>query len=397
MEQISERVLSMSESATLAMTQKSRELQAKGLDVINLSIGEPDFNTPEHIKAAAIAAIERNQTHYPPVPGYPELRLAIVERMKRALALDYTEANVLVSAGGKHSLVNVLLAVLNKGDEVILPAPYWVTYTEQVKIADGESVIVPTTLESGFKLKPEQLQAAITPRTRVLILNSPSNPTGAMYSANELEDLAAVLRNHPEILVLSDEIYDMISYGTPHASMAQCQAMKDRTIVMNGMSKGYAMTGWRMGYICAPAWLVKACNKLQGQMTSGICTITQAASIAALNGGDDASKAMTAEFKRRRDIVYELLRQIPGLRVNLPDGAFYFFIDVHAYISKAFNGKLIPDSSALAMYLLEEGHVATVGGSAFGSEGYIRISYATSEEKLREAIRRIKEALLKLQ
>lgn len=397
MEQISERVLSMSESATLAMTQKSRELQAKGLDVINLSIGEPDFNTPEHIKAAAIAAIERNQTHYPPVPGYPELRLAIVERMKRALALDYTEANVLVSAGGKHSLVNVLLAVLNSGDEVILPAPYWVTYTEQVKIADGESVIVPTTLESGFKLKPEQLQAAITPRTRVLILNSPSNPTGAMYSANELEDLAAVLRNHPEVLVLSDEIYDMISYGTTHASMAQCQAMKDRTIVMNGMSKGYAMTGWRMGYICAPAWLVKACNKLQGQMTSGICTITQAASIAALNGGDEASKAMTAEFKRRRDIVYELLRQIPGLRVNLPDGAFYFFIDVHAYIGKAFNGKLIPDSSALAMYLLEEGHVATVGGSAFGSEGYIRISYATSEEKLREAIRRIKEALLKLQ
>lgn len=397
MSQISDRILSMSESATLAMSQKSRELQAQGLDIINLSVGEPDFNTPEHIKAAAIKAIEANQTHYPPVPGYPELRKAIVTRMKSWLGLDYDVNQVIVSAGGKHSLVNIVLSVINKGDEVILPAPYWVTYTEQVVLAEGKSVIVPTGIEHDFKMLPEQLEAAITPKTRMLILCSPSNPTGSMYTKEELEALAAVLRKHPQVLVLSDEIYDMISYGQKHYSMAQMEGMQERTIVANGMSKGYAMTGWRMGYVCAPPDIAKAVNKLQGQMTSGICTITQAASIAGLTGGDESSRAMTAEFKRRRDIVYDLLTKIPGLKVNLPAGAFYFFPNVESYLGKKTeDGTTIATSGDLAMYLLTAGHVATVAGSAFGAEGYIRLSYATSEDKLRESIRRIAEALAKL-
>ncbi|MBQ3635564.1 MAG: pyridoxal phosphate-dependent aminotransferase [Bacteroidales bacterium] len=396
MSQISDRLLSLSESATLAMTQKSRDLQAQGFDIINLSIGEPDFNTPEHVKEAAIKAIQNNQTHYPPVPGYPELRKAIVARMKNALGLDYKPEQVVVSAGGKHSLVNVILATINRGDEVVLPAPYWVTYTEQVKLAEGKSVIVKTGIEQDFKMTAAQLEAAITDKTRMLILCSPSNPTGSMYSREELESLAAVLRKHPQVLVLSDEIYDMISYGQKHVSMAQMDGMQDRTIVANGMSKGYAMTGWRMGYICAPLDIAKAVNKLQGQMTSGISTITQAASIAALTGSDEPSRKMTAEFKKRRDIVKALLDAIPGLKVNLPAGAFYFFPNVEAFLGKKAGDKVIANSSDLAMYLLTEGHVATVAGSAFGAEGYIRLSYATSEEKLREAIRRIAEALANL-
>lgn len=398
MSQISDRILSMSESATLAMTQKSRELQAQGLDIINLSIGEPDFNTPEHIKAAAIKAILDNQTHYPPVPGYPELRKAVVARMKSWLGLEYDPAQVIVSAGGKHSLVNIILAVINKDDEVILPAPYWVTYTEQVKLAEGKSVIVPTGIEQDFKMRPEQLEAAITPRTRLLILCSPSNPTGSMYTKEELEGLAAVLRKHPDVLVMSDEIYDMISYGQKHYSMAQMEGMKDRVIVANGMSKGYAMTGWRMGYVCAPLDIAKAVNKLQGQMTSGICTITQAASIAALTESDEPSRKMTAEFKHRRDIVFDLLSEIKGLKVNMPAGAFYFFPNIEAFLGKkAPDGKVIENSSDLAMYLLTVGHVATVAGSAFGAEGYIRLSYATSQEKLRTAVKRIADALKQLQ
>ena len=388
----------MAESATLAMTQKSRELQAQGLDIINLSIGEPDFNTPEHIKAAAIKAILDNQTHYPPVPGYPELRKAVVARMKSWLGLEYDPAQVIVSAGGKHSLVNIILAVINKDDEVILPAPYWVTYTEQVKLAEGKSVIVPTGIEQDFKMKPEQLEAAITPRTRLLILCSPSNPTGSMYTKEELEGLAAVLRKHPDVLVMSDEIYDMIPYGQKHYSMAQMEGMQDRVIIANGMSKGYAMTGWRMGYVCAPLDVAKAVNKLQGQMTSGICTITQAASIAALTESDEPSRKMTAEFKHRRDIVFDLLSEIKGIKVNMPAGAFYFFPNIEAFLSKKTqDGKVIENSSDLAMYLLTVGHVATVAGSAFGAEGYIRLSYATSQEKLRTAIKRIADALKMLQ
>lgn len=398
MSQISDRILSMAESATLAMTQKSRELQAQGLDIINLSIGEPDFNTPEHIKAAAIKAILDNQTHYPPVPGYPELRKAVVARMKSWLGLEYDPAQVIVSAGGKHSLVNIILAVINKDDEVILPAPYWVTYTEQVKLAEGKSVIVPTGIEQDFKMKPEQLEAAITPRTRLLILCTPSNPTGSMYTKEELEGLAAVLRKHPDVLVMSDEIYDMISYGQKHYSMAQMEGMQDRVIIANGMSKGYAMTGWRMGYVCAPLDVAKAVNKLQGQMTSGICTITQAASIAALTESDEPSRKMTAEFKHRRDIVFDLLSEIKGIKVNMPAGAFYFFPNIEAFLGKKTqDGKVIENSSDLAMYLLTVGHVATVAGSAFGAEGYIRLSYATSQEKLRTAIKRIADALKMLQ
>ena len=398
MSQISDRILSMAESATLAMTQKSRELQAQGLDIINLSIGEPDFNTPEHIKAAAIKAILDNQTHYPPVPGYPELRKAVVARMKSWLGLEYDPAQVIVSAGGKHSLVNIILAVINKDDEVILPAPYWVTYTEQVKLAEGKSVIVPTGIEQDFKMKPEQLEAAITPRTRLLILCAPSNPTGSMYTKEELEGLAAVLRKHPDVLVMSDEIYDMISYGQKHYSMAQMEGMQDRVIIANGMSKGYAMTGWRMGYVCAPLDVAKAVNKLQGQMTSGICTITQAASIAALTESDEPSRKMTAEFKHRRDIVFDLLSEIKGIKVNMPAGAFYFFPNIEAFLGKKTqDGKVIENSSDLAMYLLTVGHVATVAGSAFGAEGYIRLSYATSQEKLRTAIKRIADALKMLQ
>ncbi|MCF0191800.1 MAG: pyridoxal phosphate-dependent aminotransferase [Marinilabiliaceae bacterium] len=396
MSQISNRLLALSESATLAMSQKSRELQAQGLDVVNLSVGEPDFNTPEHIKEAAIKAINDNQTHYPPVPGYPELRKAVCARIKRSLNVEYDFNQVIISAGGKHSLANVIMAVINPGDEVIVPAPYWVSYVELVKLAEGKNVIVTAGLDQDFKITPAQLEAAITPKTRMFILNSPSNPTGSMYSKEELRALADVLVKYPNIIILSDEIYDMISYDQKHASMAQFDDIKNQVVLCNGLSKGYAMTGWRLGYIAAPLDIAKACNKLQGQMTSGITSITQAAGIAALTGSDEPSLKMTAEFRKRRDMLYDLLKQIPGLKINMPTGAFYFFPDVTAYIGKSFNGKKIENSMDLAMYLLEEGHVATVGGAAFGIEGYIRLSYAASEEKLRTAAERIKKALAAL-
>ncbi len=378
------------------MSQKSRELQAKGLDIVNLSLGEPDFNTPEHIKAAAIKAIENNQTHYPPVPGYPELRKAVCTRLKNFLGLDYDFAQVVISAGGKHSLANVILSLINPGDEVIIPAPYWVSYVELVTLAEGKNVIVPTGIDQDFKITPSQLEAAITPKTKMLILCSPSNPTGSMYTADELEALAAVLRKHQQVLVLSDEIYDMITYGQKHASMAQIADMKERVILCNGLSKGYAMTGWRAGYVAAPLEIAKACNKLQGQMTSGISTITQAACIAALTESDEPSKKMTAEFKNRRDMMLELLKEIPGLKLTTPPGAFYIFPDVTAYLGKSFNDKKIETSMDLSMYLLEEGHVATVAGSAFGAEGYIRLSYAASEAKLRQAVANLKAAFAAL-
>ncbi len=393
---LSSRILALSESATIAMSQKSRELQAKGLDIVNLSLGEPDFNTPEHIKAAAIKAIENNQTHYPPVPGYPELRKAVCTRLKNFLGLDYDFAQVVISAGGKHSLANVILSLINPGDEVIIPAPYWVSYVELVTLAEGKNVIVPTGIDQDFKITPSQLEATITPKTKMLILCSPSNPTGSMYTADELEALAAVLRKHQQVLVLSDEIYDMITYGQKHASMAQIADMKERVILCNGLSKGYAMTGWRAGYVAAPLEIAKACNKLQGQMTSGISTITQAACIAALTESDEPSKKMTAEFKNRRDMMLELLKEIPGLKLTTPPGAFYIFPDVTAYLGKSFNDKKIETSMDLSMYLLEEGHVATVAGSAFGAEGYIRLSYAASEAKLRQAVANLKAAFAAL-
>ncbi len=396
MSNLSSRLLSLSESATIAMSQKSRDLQAQGLDIVNLSLGEPDFNTPEHIKNAAIKAINDNLTHYPPVPGYPELRKAVCTRLKRTLNLDYDFAQVVISAGGKHSLANVVLSLINPGDEVIIPAPYWVTYVELVKLAEGKNVIINAGIDQDFKITPAQLESAITPKTKMLILCSPSNPTGSMYTAQELEGLAVVLRKHPNILVLSDEIYDMITYGQPHASMAQIADMKERVVLCNGMSKGYAMTGWRAGYLAAPLEIARACNKLQGQMTSGVSTITQAACIAALTESDEPSKKMTAEFKNRRDMMLDLLKQIPGLKLTTPPGAFYIFPDVTAYIGKSFNGKKIANSMDLSMYLLEEGHVATVAGSAFGAEGYIRLSYAASEAKLREAVERLKVAFSNL-
>lgn len=393
---LSSRLLAMQESATLAMSQKSRELQAQGLNIINLSVGEPDFNTPEHIKAAGIQAINDNMTHYPPVPGYPELRKAVCARLKRELNLDYDFTQVVVSAGGKHSLANVILCLIDKDDEVIIPAPYWVSYTDLVTLAEGKNVIVPAGLDQDFKMTPAQLEAAITPKTKMLILNSPSNPTGSMYSAAELEALAVVLRKYPNIIVLSDEIYDMITYDEKHASIAQMPGMQERTVLCNGLSKGYAMTGWRVGYIAAPIEIAKACTKLQGQMTSGVCTIAEAASIAALNESNEASLAMTAEFKKRRDMMLELLREIPGLKMATPPGAFYIFPDVTAYLGKSFNGKVIENSDDLALYLLAEGHVATVAGSAFGLEGYIRLSYAASEEKLRQAVENMKVAFANL-
>ena len=393
---LSSRLLAMQESATLAMSQKSRELQAQGLNIINLSVGEPDFNTPEHIKAAGIQAINDNMTHYPPVPGYPELRKAVCARLKRELNLDYDFTQVVVSAGGKHSLANVILCLIDKDDEVIIPAPYWVSYTDLVTLAEGKNVIVPAGLDQDFKMTPAQLEAAITPKTKMLILNSPSNPTGSMYSAAELEALAVVLRKYPNIIVLSDEIYDMITYDEKHASIAQMPGMQERTVLCNGLSKGYAMTGWRVGYIATPIEIAKACTKLQGQMTSGVCTIAEAASIAALNESNEASLAMTAEFKKRRDMMLELLRDIPGLKMATPPGAFYIFPDVTAYLGKSFNGKVIANSDDLALYLLSEGHVATVAGSAFGLEGYIRLSYAASEEKLRQAVENMKVAFANL-
>ena len=397
MNDVSQRIKNLAESATLAMSQKSQELKAQGVDVINMSVGEPDFCTPSHIKEAAKQAVDDNFSFYTPVPGYLSLRKAISEKLKRENGLDYAPDQIVVGNGAKQDLCNVVLALINKGDEVIIPTPAWVSYMEMVKLAEGVTVELFADHKQNFKITPEQLEAAITPKTRLLILCSPSNPTGSMYTRDELEALAAVLRKHPQVLVMSDEIYDMISYGQQHFSMAQMEGMKDRVIVCNGMSKGYAMTGWRMGYICAPLDIAKAVNKLQGQMTSGISTITQAASIAALSESDEPSKKMTAEFKKRRDIVFGLLSQIEGLKVNMPQGAFYFFPNVEAYFGKKTpDGQVINNSSDLAMYLLTVGHVATVAGSAFGAEGYIRLSYATSEEKLREAVKRIAEALKNL-
>ena len=393
---ISSRLMALSESATLAMSQKSRELQAQGLDIINLSVGEPDFNTPEHIKNAAIKAINDNMTHYTPVPGYPELRKAVAARLKRDLNLDYDFSQIIVSAGGKHSLANVILCLINKGDEVIVPAPYWVSYVELVKLAEGVNVEVSAGIEQDFKITAEQLEKAITPKTKMLILNSPSNPTGSMYSREELESLAAVLRKHPNIIVLSDEIYEMIAYDQKHVSMAQIDGMKERVVLCKGLSKGYAMTGWRCGYIAAAPEIVKACNKLQGQFTSGICSITQAAAIAALTESDEPSRKMTEQFKQRRDMMLGLLAEIPGLKMTTPPGAFYIFPDVSAYLGKSFNGKKIANSNDLALYLLTEGHVATVAGSAFGIEGYIRLSYAASEDKLRKAVENMKVAFANL-
>ncbi|MGM9746954.1 MAG: pyridoxal phosphate-dependent aminotransferase [Paludibacteraceae bacterium] len=397
MMELSYRLKAMAESETLAMSQKSSELRAQGVDVINLSVGEPDFFTPQHIKDAAKQAIDDNFSFYSPVPGYLSLRQAISDKLKRENNLDFAPTQIVCSNGAKQAVCNVLMSVVGAGDEVIVPAPYWVSYVEMVKLADGESVIIPTTLDTDFKITPEQLEAAITPRTKALILCSPSNPTGSVYTHDELAALAAVLANCPNILVIADEIYEHINYVGRHESIAQFPELEGRVAIVNGVSKAYAMTGWRLGWVAAPLWLAKACIKLQGQYTSGASSIAQKAAEAAYRGDQTCVAEMREAFRRRRDLVYRLASDIPGLRVNRPMGAFYLFPECKAFFGKhAADGRVIETASDLAMYLLETAHVACVGGAAFGAPECIRLSYATSDDKLIEAMSRIKKALAEL-
>lgn len=398
MQTISDRVMSLASSQTLAMSQKSAELKAQGVDVINLSVGEPDFNTPAHIKAAAVRAIEDNFSFYSPVPGYMSLRKAIADKLSRENGLDYAPTQIVVGNGAKHALCNVIMATVNPGDEVIIPTPAWVSYIEMVKLAEGKAVLVPSGLDTDFKITPAQLEAAITDRTRAIILCSPSNPTGSVYSTAELQALADVLARYPQVLVIADEIYEHIVYdGLEFTSLASFPSLKDRTVVINGVSKAYAMTGWRIGYCAAPAPIAAAVTKLQGQFTSGASSIAQKAAEAAYTGSQECVAEMREAFERRRNLVVRLAREIPGFKVNEPKGAFYLFPEVSAYFGKSAHGHTITDASALAMYLLEVANVATVDGAAFCAPGYIRLSYATSDENLTEAFRRIKAALAELE
>lgn len=396
MAQLSNRLNRLAPSATLAMSQKSSEMKAQGIDVINMSVGEPDFNTPDHIKEAAKKAIDENYSRYSPVPGYPELRKAIVAKLKNENGLEYGINEILVSNGAKQSVCNTVMALCNDGDEVIIPAPYWVSYPQMAKLAGAEPVIVNAGFEQNFKMTPEQLEAAITPKTRILILCSPSNPTGSVYSQEELDALAKVILSHEELYVLADEIYEHINYVGKHASIAKAEGMRERTIIVNGVSKAYAMTGWRIGYIAAPEWIVKGCNKLQGQYTSGPCSVSQKAAEAAYTMDQTCVETMRQAFQRRRDLIVELAKDIPGLEVNVPEGAFYLFPKCSSFYGKACGDKVINNSNDLAMFLLEEGHVATVGGDAFGDPECFRMSYATSDDNIREAMKRIKETLAKL-
>lgn len=392
----SARVASLAASATLAMSQKSSELIAAGIDVINMSVGEPDFNTPDHIKVAAQTAINENFTRYTPASGYASLREAISGKLARENGLLYSKEEISVANGAKQSVCNAVLALVNEGDEVIIPSPYWVSYPQMVLLAGGKPVSVEAHLEQGFKISPAQLEAAITPRTRLLILCSPCNPTGAVYSQAELDALAEVVLRHEGLLVLSDEIYEHLNYIGAHASIASHPGMRERTVIVNGVSKAYAMTGWRIGFLAAPKWIVAACNKLQGQYTSGPCAISQKAAEAAWNGPQECVEQMRLAFHRRRDLLVSLMREIPGLEVNVPEGAFYLFPKCSSFFGKSDGSCVIKSSSDLAMYLLEVGHVATVGGDAFGAPDYFRLSYATSEECIKMAAKRIKDALAKL-
>ncbi len=396
MTQLSDRLNRLAPSATLAMSQKSSEMKAQGVDVINMSVGEPDFNTPDHIKEAAKKAIEDNWSRYSPVPGYPDLRKAIVAKLKRENNLDYSINETLVSNGAKQSVCNTIMALVNDGEEVIIPAPYWVSYPQMVKLAGGTPVIVNAGFEQNFKMTAQQLEAAITPKTRMLILCSPSNPTGSVYSKEELKSLAEVILRHEGLYVLADEIYEHINYVGHHESIAQFEGMKERAIIVNGVSKAYAMTGWRIGYIAAPEWIVKGCNKLQGQYTSGPCSVSQKAAEAAYNTSQDCVEEMRQAFERRRDLIVKLAKDIPGLEVNKPEGAFYLFPKCSSFYGKRYGQHVVNNSTDLAMYLLEEGHVATVGGDAFGDPDCFRMSYATSDDNIREAMARIKAALAKL-
>ena len=393
---VSDRIAAMEISPTLAMSQKSREMKAQGIDVINLSVGEPDFNTPNHIKEAAKKAIDDNYSHYSPVPGYVELRQAVVRKLKRENDLDFTVDQIVVSNGAKQSIANAMMSVVNKGDEVIIPTPFWVSYSEIVKLAEGINVFVPASIEQDFKISPEQLEAAITPKTKAFLFSSPSNPTGSLYSKEELRALADVFVKYPDIVIMSDEIYEHINYVGAHESIAQFEELKDRVIVINGVSKGYAMTGWRIGYIAAPLWIAKACGKLQGQMTSGASSVAQIASVAALDGDQSTTIAMRNAFQKRKDLALAQLREIPGFEVREPNGAFYLFPKVSQIFGKSNGSVSINSATDLSLYLLEQANVATVTGEAFGAPECLRLSYATSEEQMAEAIRRIKTAVEKL-
>lgn len=396
MAQLSDRLERLAPSATLAMSQKSNEMKAQGINVINMSVGEPDFDTPEHIKEAGKKAIDDNFSKYSPVPGYLDLREAISEKLSRENGLNYSAQEIIVGTGGKQGVCNSILALVNPGDEVIIPAPYWVSYPQMVKLAGGVPVAVRTAFENNFKITAGQLEKAITPKTKMIILCSPSNPTGSIYSQEELDELAKVVLNHPDLYVLSDEIYEHINYIGKHASIASCHGMRERTIICNGVSKAYAMTGWRLGWVAAPAWIVKGLNKLQGQYTSGTCDVSQIAAIAAYNSSQECVSEMREAFKRRRDLIVKLARDISGLEVNIPTGAFYLFPKCSSFFGKSDGTRTIKNSTDFTLYLLEEAHVATVAGDAFGEPDGFRMSYATSDENIQEALKRIKNACAKL-
>ncbi|MCM1336647.1 MAG: pyridoxal phosphate-dependent aminotransferase [Candidatus Amulumruptor caecigallinarius] len=393
MDRISQRIQSLAASATLAMSQKSNELKAQGVDVINLSVGEPDFNTPAHIKEAAQKAIDDNFSFYTPVAGYMSLRKAISAKLRNENGVEFAPEQVVVSGGAKQALCNAILALVNPGDEVVIPTPAWVSYMEMVKLAEGVNVEVPATIEHDFKVTPAQLEAAITPRTRLIIFCSPSNPTGSVYSREELQGLVDVLARHPQVTVLADEIYEHINFTGSFTSMASFKELDGRVVIINGVSKAYAMTGWRIGFMAAPADIAKAATKLQGQYTSNPSSIAQKAAEAAYEGSQECVHEMNEAFHRRRDLVVKLAKEIPGLKVNVPQGAFYLFPEVSSFFGKSYQGRTINDSADLAMFLLEQGHVATVDGAAFCAPGYIRLSYATSDDNIREAMRRIADTL----
>jgi aspartate aminotransferase len=393
---LSKRINNLSESQTIKMAKLGRELTAKGIDVINLSFGEPDFFTPEHVKEAAKKAIDENYSYYTPVSGYPELRKAIVEKLKNENGLAYNFDQIVVSTGAKQSLANAVMCLVDPGEEVIVPTPYWVSYSEMIKLAEGETVFINATVDNDFKITAVQLEAAITPKTKLFMFSSPCNPTGSVYSQEELASLAAVFEKYPDIYIISDEIYEHINFVDKHASIASFDSIKDRVIIINGFSKAYAMTGWRVGYMASNKAIADACDKLQGQITSGTSSISQRAALAAYQNGLETVTAMKDEFRKRRDIVYSLLKEVPGIQVNLPDGAFYFFPTVKDYFGKSVNGNVINNAEDLCLYLLNEAHVSTVTGEAFGNEECIRISYAAAEEQLVNAVSRIKEALSKL-
>ncbi|MDF2436130.1 MAG: pyridoxal phosphate-dependent aminotransferase [Bacteroidota bacterium] len=396
MSKLSDRINNLSESQTLAMAKKSRELQAMGKDIISLSIGEPDFDTPEFIKEAGKLAIDNNVTHYTPVAGILELRKAISAKFKRDNNLNYSFDQIIVSTGAKQSIANVILSMINPGEEVIVPIPYWVSYIETIKLAEGVPVTIPTSIESNFKITPEQLRKAITPKTKMIVFSTPCNPSGSVYNKEELKAIASVIIEYPDLYIISDEIYEYINFGKKHESIAQFDFIYERVITVNGVSKGFAMTGWRIGYIGAPKWIADACDKMQGQFTSGTSSVSQMAAMEGIKADPSITYGMRDQFKKRRDLVLELMKEIPGMKTNIPEGAFYIFPDISYYFGKSYDGHTIKNSNDLSMYLLDFGNVALVSGDAFGDDNCIRFSYATSEDKLIEAVKRIKTALEKL-